>query len=270
MGSEYKVNSIKALSRKSRYKEAEELLKRIAKEVEPIMFKYKWSVRTLREFSPKNGSVLGMNVGRFEIRIRLRLPTNQSVFYPYEDLLGTMLHELCHMKYGNHSADFYELLDRLREELEGVMTGRAKIPFFQSGCGNCLGGKMARGKTSLRNARLQSLEKRARNRVLGLNTGGRRLGYGSSERSSSSGSHGDEPTRDRLLRAVLRRCPPARDASAAAGVIMIANEARDRHQRVRRKRKTRSGCRDDPSMANASRRSGSKKVVGVIDLTMEP
>lgn len=42
-------------------------------------------------------------------------------FYPYENLLHTMLHELVHMEIGPHSAEFYKMLDQLRDECEKLM-----------------------------------------------------------------------------------------------------------------------------------------------------
>ena len=37
----------------------------------------------------------------------------EGVFLPYESVLGTMLHELCHNVYGPHDAKFYKLLDTI-------------------------------------------------------------------------------------------------------------------------------------------------------------
>ena len=50
--------------------------------------------------------------------IRLREPEDSSSFLPWESILGTMLHELCHIAIGAHSAEFYKLLDELWTEIE--------------------------------------------------------------------------------------------------------------------------------------------------------
>lgn len=62
--------------------------------------------------SPVNKALLGLNINRgAEIRIRLR--DSESTFFPYEHVLGTMLHELAHMARGPHDAQFYAVLDEL-------------------------------------------------------------------------------------------------------------------------------------------------------------
>lgn len=65
--------------------------------------------------SPANPALQGLNVGGgAEIKLRLRRPNSDWVFYPYEQILDTMLHELCHNEHGPHNADFYRLLDEIR------------------------------------------------------------------------------------------------------------------------------------------------------------
>ena len=61
------------------------------------MRKYQWTVGRLREMFPPNPALLGLNVNAGEeIRIRLRPAHNEHAFLPFDDLLGTMLHELVH------------------------------------------------------------------------------------------------------------------------------------------------------------------------------
>ena len=55
--------------------------------------------------SPSNRSLLGLNVGggggsTGEIRLRLRPAGRQDEFLPFDFVLGTMLHELCHNHIG--------------------------------------------------------------------------------------------------------------------------------------------------------------------------
>ncbi len=52
-----------------------------------------------------------------EIKIRLRPHKSDSSFFPYEHLIGTMLHELVHNVQGPHNAVFYKLLDEITEVL---------------------------------------------------------------------------------------------------------------------------------------------------------
>ncbi|KAG5538071.1 hypothetical protein RHGRI_025230 [Rhododendron griersonianum] len=116
-----KVWEIKTL-KKFRETEAREILQNIAKQVQPIMRKRKWKVRILSEFCPGNPSLLGLNIGGgSEVKIRLRRPNNELDFFPYNQILDTMLHELCHNEYGPHNTQFYNLLDEIRKECEELM-----------------------------------------------------------------------------------------------------------------------------------------------------
>lgn len=67
-------------------------------------------------FSPKNRSLLGLNVGAgIHIKLRLRRPDRDEDFLPFHEVLDTMLHELCHNKISPHNASFYKLWDELRK-----------------------------------------------------------------------------------------------------------------------------------------------------------
>ena len=138
MAQEYKCHEITAQTKRPRCDEALAILGKIAAQVQPIMFKHKWRVQKLVEFMPKNAELLGMNMNKGQkISIRLRPHSDPESFYPYESLLGTMLHELTHMQIGAHSAAFYKLLDKLTEECEGYaakgITGTAGIAFADAG-----------------------------------------------------------------------------------------------------------------------------------------
>lgn len=66
--------------------------------------------------SPKRAALLGLNVGAgIHVKLRLRRPNNDEEFYPYNEVLDTMLHELCHNAHGPHNASFYKLWDELRK-----------------------------------------------------------------------------------------------------------------------------------------------------------
>jgi DNA-dependent metalloprotease WSS1 len=62
----------------------------------------------------------GLNVGgggggTMEIKIRLRRAHRENDFYPWEHILGTMLHEITHNVRGPHDRVFYKILDELKE-----------------------------------------------------------------------------------------------------------------------------------------------------------
>ncbi|CAL0317348.1 unnamed protein product [Lupinus luteus] len=118
-----KIWQIKALKRKPAEDEATKMLDKIAKQVQPIMRKHKWRVKLLSEFCPTNPRLLGLNVGAgIHVKLRLRRPNRDLDFYPFDQVLDTMLHELCHNAHGPHNANFYKLWDELRKECEELMS----------------------------------------------------------------------------------------------------------------------------------------------------
>ncbi|XP_061364138.1 uncharacterized protein LOC133307612 [Gastrolobium bilobum] len=122
LGDLNKVWEIKALKRKPGQEEATKMLEKIAKQVQPIMRKHKWRVKLLSEFCPSNPSLLGLNVGAgIHVKLRLRRPNRDWDFFPFDQVLDTMLHELCHNVHGPHNANFYNLWDELRKECEELM-----------------------------------------------------------------------------------------------------------------------------------------------------
>ncbi|KAI9102257.1 hypothetical protein K1719_023459 [Acacia pycnantha] len=172
-----KVWEIKAL-KKPGQEEAKKMLEKIAKQVQPIMRKHKWRVKVLSEFCPNNPSLLGLNVGAgVHVKLRLRRPNRDCDFYPFDQVLDTMLHELCHNVHGPHNANFYKLWDELRKECEEMMakgiTGTAEgfdLP------GRRLGGIGRQPPlSSLHKATLAAAENRARLGSL-LPSGPKRLG----------------------------------------------------------------------------------------------
>ncbi|KAE8706558.1 Zinc ion binding isoform 2 [Hibiscus syriacus] len=116
LGDLHKVWEIKTLKRKPGEEEAKKILEKIAKQVQPIMRKHKWRVKLLSEFCPNNPRLLGLNVGGgIHVKLRLRRPNRDWDFYPFDQVLDTMLHELCHNVHGPHNASFYRLWDELRK-----------------------------------------------------------------------------------------------------------------------------------------------------------
>lgn len=176
-GDLFKVWEVKTLGR-ARDVEARSLLDNIAKQVQPIMRKRKWRVKLLSEFYPQNPALLGLNIGSGqEIKIRLRKPGRESEFLPYEELVGTMLHELTHNEHGPHDAKFYKLLDEITKECEDLMAkGISGTGQGFDAPGKRLGGHSHNPPTSsLRQTALAAAEKRARTGSL-MPSGPRRLG----------------------------------------------------------------------------------------------
>jgi hypothetical protein len=79
------------------------------------------------------------------IHLRLRHTTNHHTrFLPYEDVAGTLAHELAHCVHGPHDAKFYKLMDEILDQHAGLMasglsSNGASIPSF-AGAGQALGG----------------------------------------------------------------------------------------------------------------------------------
>ncbi|KAJ1330144.1 hypothetical protein BSLG_009674 [Batrachochytrium salamandrivorans] len=88
---------LRPLKRRDNVSVAQELLERIAAHVKPIIKSRHFRVGSLEEFYPTNPGLLGLNVNRGQvIRIRLRSAADDNRFLEFNDLIGTMLHELTH------------------------------------------------------------------------------------------------------------------------------------------------------------------------------
>ncbi|KAJ3205290.1 Map microtubule affinity-regulating kinase [Dinochytrium kinnereticum] len=165
-----KVNEHEALS----------TLKRVASLVKPLMKKRSWTLPILREFFPPNPNLLGLNVNRGqEIRLRLRHATDASRFLEFEDVLGTMLHELTHNAIGPHNAAFYKYLEELNLELDELRNkGWCGEGFDAPGVRVGMGVSRDVPESERKKVALQAAEKRAAVSKLMIPTGGRRLGGG--------------------------------------------------------------------------------------------
>lgn len=149
--------------------EAEAMLKDVAVWVQPIMRKHGWVVPVVEERCFR-GNVIGMNINRGQkIQLRLRRASNEQSFFELDSVLDTMLHELAHNVHGNHSSDFYELWDELRNELQA---NRAKNVKGSAAGFDAKGYKLsgeARNPSSLLEARKKAVaaaEKRQRLQTL--------------------------------------------------------------------------------------------------------
>ncbi|KAI3466431.1 hypothetical protein Pfo_023094 [Paulownia fortunei] len=182
LGDLNKVWEIKTLKRKPKEEVAQNILDRVAKQVQPIMRKHNWRVKLLSEFCPKNRALLGLNVGGgIHVKLRLRRPDKDEEFLPFHEVLDTMLHELCHNVHGPHNASFYKLWDEIRKECEDLInkgiSGQGQgfdLP------GRRLGGVSRKPPlSSLRQAALTAAENRVRLGSL-LPSGPKRIGGDSS------------------------------------------------------------------------------------------
>lgn len=176
-----KVCEIKVLESLPNFGEAKLLLEKIAKTVEPLMTRRNWKVKILKEFFPKNKGLLGMNVNRgASILIRLRKPENNKVFFEWEHLIGTMIHELTHMEIGPHSADFYKLMDAIHDEVDNDYLSNLNFITKKSSFSDTyykLGGTIVKNqnKEILSNLALQAANKRIQLSAL-MNGSGKKLG----------------------------------------------------------------------------------------------
>lgn len=114
----------------------------------------------------------GINCDRGnKICLRLRFPGDKTQFMPWEQVLDTMLHELCHNVIGPHNAAFHKLWDTLREEMEGLlMKGYTGESFLSKG--HRLGGSNRIPPDEARRLARRAAEERKRSQ----GTTGHRLG----------------------------------------------------------------------------------------------
>lgn len=147
-------------------------LRKIGSVVKPIMRQRSWRVGTLAEFYPNQDNLLGMNTNRGQmIQLRLRYPGDPNQFLPFESIVDTMLHELCHNVIGPHNQEFRALWDQLREEHEALLrkgyTGEGFL-----GSGRSLGGRRMPRHEANRLARQAAEQRKVRNQGSGQRLGG--------------------------------------------------------------------------------------------------
>ncbi|KAB5595036.1 WLM domain containing protein [Ceratobasidium theobromae] len=172
--------------------EALHTLKRIADLVYPIMKHHGWILPVFAEFFPDDALLLGLNIDSgAKILIRLRPARNPGTFYPIEQLVRVMLHELTHNVHGPHDEHFYLFLNKLEDEYDAlVLNGWKGSGFYAPG--EKLGGrggwswggaKLGEFDTDGRRKALEAAE--ARRRIEALGSGGR-LGGSNSSRNGKT------------------------------------------------------------------------------------
>ncbi|KAF9576543.1 hypothetical protein EC968_008021 [Mortierella alpina] len=145
-----------------------------------------WKTQILAEFYPKN--LLGMNTNRgWKIQLCLRHHDDVTRFLPWEDILGTMLHELAHNIRGPHDAQFYKAMNDLNDEYDKIIaSGYTGVGF--DAAGQRLGGRGGRGGGAhgSREAAILAAERRRRVNEMMLPAGGRKLGGSSHDPTSKA------------------------------------------------------------------------------------
>lgn len=107
------------------------MLDALRRNAEAVLRARGWCVRKLVELcscaaTPErsNSGVLGWcrpagdKKTSLKIAIRLRVSCSDHALREFDELMETMLHELSHIVHLGHNADFFELMDKLREEWE--------------------------------------------------------------------------------------------------------------------------------------------------------
>ncbi|KAL2868684.1 metalloendopeptidase WSS1 [Aspergillus lucknowensis] len=152
-----------------RESEALLILRKVASLVKPIMRRRSWRVGTLCEFYPHQRNLLGLNVNAGQkICLRLRYPTDHNQFLPLDQIIDTMLHELCHIVHGPHNQQFHALWNQLRDEhTELSMKGYTGEGFLSHG--RRLGGQ----KVPIDEARRQARAAAERRQLLKAGSGQR-------------------------------------------------------------------------------------------------
>ncbi|KFX94966.1 hypothetical protein O988_06059 [Pseudogymnoascus sp. VKM F-3808] len=132
---------------------AMDTLQRAASLVKPLMRAHNFKVGLLAEFLPKERGLLGLNTGGGRIiNVRLRHATDPTQFFTFNMIMDTVLHELCHNRFGPHDANFHALWDQLRDEFSALMQSGFTGDAFRSQ-GYFFGNKKIRGDEARRIAR---------------------------------------------------------------------------------------------------------------------
>lgn len=155
-----------------RANEALHTLRKAASCVKPIMRKRGWRVGQLCEFFPQQANLWGLNINQGEtINLRLRHAGDPRQFLAFEQVLDTLLHELCHNWIGPHNSEFNKLWEELRDEWMTLsMKGFTGEGFL--GKGKQLGGQRVPYHEIQRRAHAAAIERSKRPQ----DGGGHRLG----------------------------------------------------------------------------------------------
>lgn len=134
-----------------------------------------------------------------QVKVRLRPAGRLREFYPFDFVLGTLLHELVHNEFGPHDQKFYKLLDTITEECEDDMSKgiSGSGTGFDAKSAGKVGGRLRHHnppEADLRRVMLDAAQKRAQSNAI-MTSGGRKLG-------------GDKHAMRSLTPAEVRGTPP--------------------------------------------------------------
>lgn len=136
------ISNITVLKKRPGSEEALEMITRAGRFVQPIMKSHGFKVGTLCEMYPKQNDLLGLNVNRGQkVCLRLRQHYDDKTFLPFEHIMGTLLHELCHNKHAPHNAQFYAYLRELEDDYYALKARgfNPHTPFGHLGPGRAVG-----------------------------------------------------------------------------------------------------------------------------------
>lgn len=176
------IDQFQHLTEKKRGAEALHMLRKIASIVKPIMRQRNWRVGTLAEFYPSEARLLGLNTNHGDrIDLRLRYPGDENQFLPMDEIVDTMLHELCHIVHGPHSNHFFALWAKLRDEHQ-ALTAKGYTGEGFLGKGDRLGGQRLPMHEMRRRARVAAQQRADRTKNSGTKLGGTGVLHGQSAR----------------------------------------------------------------------------------------
>lgn len=111
---------------------AEELMRKVANEITPMLQRWNSTVKHLTEFYPEKKSIRGCDSGTGRIIwLHLRDPDRRNLFRSFGSIMSTALHEITHNLFGEHDADFYQIWSQLEDKygiVESDRGGRPNVP----------------------------------------------------------------------------------------------------------------------------------------------
>lgn len=110
---------------------AEELMRKVANEITPMLQRWNSTVKHLTEFYPEIKSIRGCNSGTGRIIwLRLRDPDRRDLFRSFGSIMSTALHEITHNLFREHDADFYRIWSQLEDKYGIAESDRGDRPNF--------------------------------------------------------------------------------------------------------------------------------------------
>ena len=163
----------------------------------PVMRRRSLRVVDVVEIYPSSAWLHGWNANAGErIGMRLRHAGSARALIDPESVLHTLMHELTHNVYGSHSADFYDMLDKLHDEAQSVAF-RRRHGVHESSDGRFWGEGRVLGGSIRRESRLLTSSSSSSSSI--SSTRAQRLG------GDATAVHAGVPQRELLARAALRR-----------------------------------------------------------------